>query len=809
MLDNLANYFETAGFMPHGHCFLWTPSLLWIYVVSDFVIAASYFSIPFALWYFARKRPDVPFRWIFLMFGAFVLACGTTHLFAIWNIWHADYWADAGVKAVTASASAATAILLWPLIPKALSIPSHMQLEHANRELQNEVMRRNEAESALLDANEALERRVAVRTAELEAANTSLRAREARYLSVASSAKDSLVTSDAAGRIVGWNPSAERLFGYAETEVIGQPLTLLMPQRFQERHLDGMRRVQSGGERHIIGKAAELVGRRKDATEFPLELTLADWTVGDGRFFTGFIRDITERKAAEAKIQRLTQLYAALSQCSEAIVRCAGEEELFRQVCRAAVQFGGMKMAWIGIVDQDTRMVRLVASFGDRADEYLQGIEISADAASPLGRGPTGTAVRENQPVWRQDFQHDPITAPWHERRARFGWGASASLPLRRDGVPVGVLTLYADEAGAFDEAARQLLVEMATEISFALDNFAREAARERAEKDLRAAEEQFRGLVEQSIAGTYIIQDGKFAYVNPRFLEIFGYDSADELSGRDAISLVAEQDRGTVRENMRQRAEGAAANVYYSFAAVRKDGVVIDIGVHGTRATHGGRPAIIGLVQDISEKKRADAQIQRYLTQLETAFMSTVEVATTLSELRDPYTAGHERRVGKIAAAIGAELGFNDRRIEGLRVAGYLHDIGKITIPAEILSKPGKLTPVEFQLIQVHPQASFDVLKDVEFPWPVAEVALQHHERMDGSGYPQGLKGEAILLEARILAVADVIEAMSSHRPYRAGLGIEAALAEIERGRGSSYDADVANACLRLFRERNYQLPS
>ena len=152
--------------------------------------------------------------------------------------------------------------------------------------------------------------------------------------------------------------------------------------------------------------------------------------------------------------------------------------------------------------------------------------------------------------------------------------------------------------------------------------------------------------------------------------------------------------------------------------------------------------------------------------------------------------------------AAIGTALGFDARRAEGLRVAGYLHDIGKITIPAEILSKPGKLSSIEYQLIQGHPQSSYNVLKDVEFPWPVAEVALQHHERIDGSGYPQGLKGEAILLEARILAVADVMEAMSSHRPYRPGLGVDKALAEIERGRGSVYDAVVVDACVKLFRE-------
>jgi PAS domain S-box-containing protein len=643
---------------------------------------------------------------------------------------------------------------------------------------------------------------------ERKRAEEELRARELRYAAVAASATDAFVTSDAAGRIVGWNASAERIFGYAEAEVMGQPLTLLIPQRFQERHLDGMKRVQSGGERRVIGKTAELAGRRKDASEFPLELSLAEWSVGEGRFFTGVIRDITERKAAEANIQRLTQLYAALSQCNQAIVRCTSEEELFPQICRVAVQFGGMKMAWIGMVDPDTRKVRIAASFGDRADEYLQGIEISVVADSPLGRGSSGVAIRENRPVWQQDFQNEPITAPWHERRARFAFGASATLPLQRNGVPSGVLALYAAEAGAFDEAARELLAEMATDIGFALDNFAREAARARAEQDLRTAEEQFRGLVEQSIAGIYLIQDGKFAYVNPRFAEIFGYASVDELVGRESISLVAEKCRSAVLDARRQ-VEVGAQSVSYAFTALRKNGDEIEVGVHSSRAAHNRRPALIGLMQDISEKKRAEEQIQRYAAQIENAFMSTVQVVTTLGEMRDPYTGGHQRKVAEIAVAIGAELGFDARRLEGLRVAGYLHDIGKIMIPSEILSKPGKLSPTEFQLVQGHAQASYDVLKDVAFPWPVAEVALQHHERIDGSGYPQGLKGEAILLEARILAVADVIEAMSSHRPYRPGFSIEVALSEIERGRGSAYDPIVVDGCLKLFREKSYALPA
>jgi len=332
--------------------------------------------------------------------------------------------------------------------------------------------------------------------------------------------------------------------------------------------------------------------------------------------------------------------------------------------------------------------------------------------------------------------------------------------------------------------------------------------ARKQAERALVESEQRFRSLVEQAVSGIFILQDDKFAYVNPRVVEILGYDSAAQLIGREALSLVAQKDRDIVDARMGEQIKNKAPAGDWEFTAQRRDGGTVLVGVHTALATHNGRPAAIGLIQDISEKRRAEEQIKRYVAQLENAFMSTVEVATTMGEMRDPYTAGHQRRVADIAVAVGAELGFDARRQEGLRVAGYLHDLGKIRVPSEILSKPGRLSQAEFQLVQGHAQASHDVLKGVEFPWPVAQIALQHHERMDGSGYPQGLKGEAILLEARIVAVADVIEAMSSHRPYRPGLGIDKALAEIERGRGSSYDTEVVDACLRLFRDGAYAIP-
>jgi PAS domain S-box-containing protein len=201
----------------------------------------------------------------------------------------------------------------------------------------------------------------------------------------------------------------------------------------------------------------------------------------------------------------------------------------------------------------------------------------------------------------------------------------------------------------------------------------------------------------------------------------------------------------------------------------------------------------------------RQRAEQEENARRLERAMEDTIQAIATTIEARDPYTAGHQRRVVQLAAAIAEELGLPERRITGVRRGAEIHDIGKIYIPAEILSRPGRLNPVEFNLIQMHPQVGFDIIKDIDFPWPVGEMILQHHERLDGSGYPHGLRGDDIVLEARIIAVADVVDAMITHRPYRAALGQEVALQEIERNRGRLYDAAVVDACLRLFRDKGF----
>ncbi|WIM06682.1 MAG: HD domain-containing protein [Candidatus Nitricoxidivorans perseverans] len=212
------------------------------------------------------------------------------------------------------------------------------------------------------------------------------------------------------------------------------------------------------------------------------------------------------------------------------------------------------------------------------------------------------------------------------------------------------------------------------------------------------------------------------------------------------------------------------------------------------------------GALQDISEQVRLQEESRRTLLRLNKSMEDAIQAVAATIEKRDPYTAGHQRHVAELAARLAAALGLPDDAIHGIRLTASIHDIGKIHVPAEILSYPGRLPDIEFSLIRQHSQVGYDILKNVDFPWPVAEMVYQHHEHLDGSGYPRGLRGDQIILGARIITVADVVEAIALYRPYRPGLGVEAALGEIEANRGRYYDADVVDACLRLFRQEEFR---
>jgi len=208
----------------------------------------------------------------------------------------------------------------------------------------------------------------------------------------------------------------------------------------------------------------------------------------------------------------------------------------------------------------------------------------------------------------------------------------------------------------------------------------------------------------------------------------------------------------------------------------------------------------------DITVRKQAEEELERYSQKLQELIANITKAIALTTAMRDPYTSGHQQRVTQLACAIAEEMGLNKEMIAEIRVVGSLHDIGKMHIPSEILTKPGRLTDTEFDLIKTHSKVGYDILKTIEFPWPIAPIVLQHHERANGSGYPSGLSAKDILLEARILAIADVVEAMASHRPYRPALGIGKALEEISQKKGTLYDPEVVDACLRLFKEKGFK---
>ena len=532
-------------------------------------------------------------------------------------------------------------------------------------------------------------------------------------------------------------------------------------------------------------------------------------------------------------------------------------------------------------------------------------------------------------------------------------------------------------KAGANDFIFKDRLARLGAAVEGALTEAAAVHARGEAERKTREEATKFRSVVEQGIAGVYIIrEDGSVAYINAGFANLCGYVPA-EATGKPFDHFIAESDRAAVDEAFAAVIAGRRPSLQIAAGIRRKDGAIVDVLAHGSLASYEGRPALIGVMLDISDRRRAERSLDRLNRALRTlnsgnealvraaneqnlldamcrtlvevggyrmtcislvehdagktvrpvawagegkalldtakitwadvergwgptgtairtgepqinpdfatnpkmapwrsaalefgfassmalplkdasgvlgvlaiysaepgAFNSEevrllVELSKDLSfgiaalrdrkareegerqlrdsmratigaisgtvEVRDPYTAGHQQRAARIAAAIAREMGLPEMQIQGIYLAGIIHDVGKISVPSEILSKPGKLSKAESELVQAHPQAGYDILKDVAFPWPIAQIVLQHHERIDGSGYPRGLAGEAILIEARILAVADVVEAMNSHRPYRPALGPEVALAEIEKGAGRLYDNGAVQACVRLFRE-------
>jgi PAS domain S-box-containing protein/putative nucleotidyltransferase with HDIG domain len=389
--------------------------------------------------------------------------------------------------------------------------------------------------------------------------------------------------------------------------------------------------------------------------------------------------------------------------------------------------------------------------------------------------------------------------------------GITAADQIRdRFNIPVIYLTAYANE---------QILkrARLTSPFGYMLKPFERreihaviEMALQKSRMEALLKKEKDKAQKYLDVAGVMILvidNDGTVSLINRRGSEILGYDEAEIIGKNWFENFLPEADKRRKEEIHKKIMARETDPIKYDESSVATKGGEerIIAWYYTVLAEQDDMIGIIGSGEDITEKKRSEEKLKESYEKLSDALAGTVQALTSVVEMRDPYTSGHQKRVAQLASAIARQMELPEEQIEGIQMAALVHDIGKIGVPAEILIKPGKLSDNEFNMIKIHPQVGYEALKDVEFPWPVADTVLQHHERINGSGYPQGISGDDIILDAKILSVSDVVEAIASHRPYRPALGIEVALKEISQNRNVLYDAEVADACLTLFKEKEF----
>jgi PAS domain S-box-containing protein/putative nucleotidyltransferase with HDIG domain len=503
-----------------------------------------------------------------------------------------------------------------------------------------------------------------------------------------------------------------------------------------------------------------------------------------------------ERLVIDVTVNHLAAADILVSYGRDITKRVAAEEALDAERGNLAAIFESSPVAMV-VFDADVNVVRV-----NRAALCLVG--------------PTGEGLLEHRPESRT--QCGDMLGCVHSSEDERGCGYSADCPLcpLRNAVRAAIeggatvrgleLALEIAQGGGTDTVwlrvgAEPMVMDGGRHVTVALDDI---TDHHQAQEALAESDERFRSLAEQ-VPGFVTIKDsdGRYLYLSSLWGAL-DESGTEGWLGKRPEEIWPEPVATTSAAATACALEGGMVDEVTTMQ--RGDEVRYLHSLHFPIARDGGAPLVGGLMIDVTDQVLAQEEVRRQAEQLRRTVEGAVLAMSQVVETRDPYTAGHERRVAELATAIGRELGLTDAELDGLRLGALIHDIGKIAVPAEILAKPGRLSTVEFNLIKQHAQSGYEILSVIDFGRPVADMVLQHHERMDGSGYPNGLVGDQLLLETRILSVADVVEAMSSHRPYRAALGADAALAEIREGAGALYDADVVAACERVMVEREFR---
>ncbi|MHB9022781.1 MAG: PAS domain S-box protein [Armatimonadota bacterium] len=606
-----------------------------------------------------------------------------------------------------------------------------------------------------------------------------------------------IVLFDTSGMISAWNAAAERTFGYSEAELVGKPLPTI-----SEKERTALQLIFERGRKGEALADTVFTLRHKNLAVVEVNISAMPLTAPSGEV-TGILSvltDTTELSQVRGEFEQLNQKLTVLTEVKRIIVHATEEQELLQQVCNSLVERGGYTLAWIGFPENNAKKTITPIVFAGQDGGYLQAVKFSW-AESKQGQDPTGVAIQNSEVTVVRDLLSNTSQYPWLAEAVSRGFGSVVALPLIIDWRPQAALTVYSRNKEAFDTAEIEQLSEIADDLRYGVELLRMREMRQQTEADLLNSAQEWRATFDAISEPVCVInQHGKIIRCNKATTALLE-KSFDDIIGQPAAKVIygitevgGNSPLARVRESHKSETETLSLN--HRWYEVTVDPVFDEEGKL-TGATH--------IMSDITAKKQAEERRQDYYNQLQKIIDNTIAAIAKIVELRDPYTAGHEQQVSNLATRIAQEMGLSDEQVEGVRVGGMLHDIGKIYVPAELLSKPGVLSEIEFELIKMHPKAGKDILDTIDFPWRISDMAHQHHERMNGSGYPSGYEGERILLEARILAVADVVESMASHRPYRKARGIDAALQEVTSKAGVLYDKNVVNACVKLFSEKGF----
>ena len=664
---------------------------------------------------------------------------------------------------------------------------------------------------------------------EVDRRGHALRESEERHRAVVENAVEGiLVVQD--GLIRFANPSAVALCGYPHEVLLRTPFVEVLHPK------DASVIVEEHHARRLEGNDAPAVYtfrmRRGDGEWRCLELrpVRLEW---DGRPATlNFVRDVTEERVArereEERQRRIREHSAALVGLAMQPALSSGDlGDALRTIAETVADTLDVERVAVWLIEGEEGAVTCAELFRRTLREHSRGTE------PILAEHPRySAALRSERAIDASDACRDPRTSEFSDTHLiPLGIGALIDVAVRLGGDVVGIFSVeHVGPPRAWHDEDADFVSSVAGLVSVAIES----AKRRRTELALGQSEMEYRALFEDSPVSLFvedfsavkrafdelracgIVDLGAHLEQHPEMVEACFRSVRIIDVNEAAVQLCMATTKDDLLRRVAQQTPPSALDPFRDrLLAIWRGERLFESTMLDQTLT--GRPVHVALRWSIPPGQEdtlervllSKVDVTRLVEgeiRLRKALDGTIEAIGRATETRDPYTAGHQRRMTELSVAVARRLGLDESAIEATRAAGLLHDIGKLSIPAEILSKPSVLSFIEMSLIRTHPQSAHEVLRTIDFPWPVADIVLQHHERMDGTGYPQGLRGDAILMEARILAVADVVEAMSSHRPYRAALGIEAALAEIERGRGTQYDALVVDACLGLFRVEGFR---